>query len=328
MSVVIGIDVSKATLDVAIRQGKRSEHFQVGNHPVGFALLLEKLKPMPTIERVALEASGRYGEALAYFLLEQGYEVNYLNPKLTHRFSQKNLRYNKTDAQDAHSIAHFAQLHQPPAWIAPSPAQRQLQQRSRRLAALKQMQQQERNRLKSGLDDPFILEQIQALIAHFETLIQQTQKAVQDLIRQNGVLKTHFKLLTSIKGIGKITASRFLAEIGDISRFRSVKQLTAFIGLDAQDFQSGTSVKRPAHISKQGNSRLRAALYMPALTAMRYNPVCRDLNQRLEAKHKAPKVRIVAVMKKLVHQIYGVLKSQTPFNPQLGLQSLDIQDGI
>lgn len=315
MSVYVGIDVSKATLDVAIRHHSQSQHFQVPNHLQGFQDLHKQLETTGEIAVVALEASGRYGEALAHFLFEQGYAVNYLNPKLTHRFSQKSLRYSKTDVNDAQSIAHYAQLHPGTAWLAPSAEQRLLQQRSRRLEALKKMQQQEVNRLKSGLDDPFVLEQIQALIAHFAHLIRETEACIQALIRQNSTLKANFKLLTSIKGIGKVTAALFLAEIGDIRRFDSVKQLTAFIGLDAQDYQSGTSIKRPAHISKQGNSRLRAALYMPALTAIRYNPACSRLNQRLEAKHKVAKVRIVAVMKKLVHQIYGVLKSQQPFDP-------------
>lgn len=321
MSAFVGMDVSKVTLDVAIRQAESCQHFQVANHPEGFQHLQQILSQIPELVSVALEASGRYGEALAYFLWDKGYQVNYLNPKLTHRFSQKSLRYSKTDAHDAQSIAHYAQLHQPAAWIAPAPEQRLLQQRSRRLETLKKMQQQERNRLKSGIDDPFVLEQIQSLIQHFEGLIRQSQAAIQELIRQNPSLKAKYKLLTSIKGIGQVTATVFLAEIGDIARFASVKQLTAFIGLDAQDYQSGTSVKRPAHISKQGNSRLRAALYMPALTAIRYNPACNRLNQRLEAKHKAAKVRIVAVMKKLVHQIYGVLKSQTPFNPNFQASS-------
>lgn len=315
MSAYVGIDVSKATLDVAIRQNAHSQHFQVPNQIQGFEDLHQRLQASGDIRVVALEASGRYGEALAHFLVEHGYVVNYLNPKLTHRFSQKSLRYSKTDAHDAESIAHYAQLHPSAAWLAPSPEQRLLQKRSRRLETLKKMRQQEVNRLKSGLDDPFVLEQIQSLIQHFEVLIRQTSAAIQALIRQNPDLKANFKLLTSIKGIGTVTAAVFLAELGDIRRFPSVKQLTAFIGLDAQDYQSGTSVKRPAHISKQGSSRLRAALYMPALTAIRYNPACSRLNQRLEARHKAAKVRIVAVMKKLVHQIYGVLKSQQPFDP-------------
>lgn len=315
MSAFVGIDVSKATLDVAIRQDERSQQFQVPNNLKGFQSLQQRLQSVGTIAVIALEATGRYSEAVAHFLFEHGYPLNYLNPKLTHRFSQKSLRYSKTDAHDAQSIADYAQLNPSPNWIAPSSEQRQLQQRSRRLEALKRMRQQEVNRLKSGLDDRFVLEQIQALIAHFDALIRATESSIQDLIRQNPTLKTNFKLLTSIKGIGKVTAALLLAELGDIRRFASVKQLTAFVGLDVPEFQSGTSVKRTGHISKQGNPRLRAALYMPALTAIRYNPACSRLNQRLEAKHKAPKLRIVAVMKKLLHHVYGVLKSQRPFDP-------------
>jgi transposase len=154
MSAFVGIDVSKATLDVAIRQDEQSQHFQVPNHRQGFQILQQRLQASGTISVVALEATGRYGEAVARFLLEQGYSVNYLNPKLTHRFSQKSLRYSKSDVHDAHSIAHYAQAHPSSSWIAPSLEQRQLQQRSRRLEALKKMRQQEVNRLKSGLDDP------------------------------------------------------------------------------------------------------------------------------------------------------------------------------
>lgn len=314
MSAFIGIDVSKATLDVAIRIKDKSQHFQVKNSPAGFRQIQRKLVKLDSITRIALEASGRYGEPLALWLFDQGYPISYLNPKLTHRFAQTQLRYNKTDAQDAHLIAHYAQLHCPDLWQAPSEAQRLLTQRSRRLEALQKERQRERNRLSSGITDDFVCEQIQDHIIYLEQLIKQTRKAIRQLIRQDPILKQNEKLLRSIKGIGEVTASLFLAEIGDASRFNNVKQLTAFIGLDAQDWQSGTSVHRPSHISKHGNSRLRAALYMPALTAMKHNKACRLLSQRLEAKHKPGKVRVVALMRKLLHQIFGVLKNQSLFD--------------
>lgn len=320
MSAFIGIDVSKATLDVVIRLEQSSEHFQVKNSPAGFSKIHKHLSKLDEIGRVALEASGRYGEAVAYYLVEHGYPVSYLNPKLTHRFAQTQVRYNKTDAQDAQLIAHYAQLHQPPLWTPPSPAQRLLTQRSRRLETLKKTRQQERNRLKSGLDDEFAIAQIQAHINFLDNLIQQTKQAIEQLIRQDDTLKSNYRLLTSIKGIGAVTASLFLAEIGDLSRFNDVKQLTAFLGLDAQDFQSGSSVNRPAHISKHGNSRLRAGLYMPALVAMKHNSACRLLNQRLERRHKPGNVRVVAVMHKLLRQIFGVLKHQTPFSDNYHLK--------
>jgi len=274
MSVFVGIDVSKATLDVAIRDNQKSHHFQVKNTVAGFRQLHRHLTKKTSITRVALEASGRYGEPLALWLVEQGYPVSYLNPKVTHRFAQSQLRYNKTDAQDAQLIAHYAELHSPPLWIAPSPAQRTLSQRSRRLEVLKKTRQQEINRLKSGITDDFVCQQIEAHVAYLDGLITETRKVIRTLIKQDPCLKQNYTLLTSIQGIGETTASLFLAEIGDIRRFDSVKQLTAFIGLDAQDWQSGTYVNRPANISKHGNSRLRAGLYMPALTAKKYNIAC------------------------------------------------------
>lgn len=314
MSVFIGIDVSKATLDIAIRQDQNSRHFKVKNSPSGFDKLQKQLNKLDSIDRIALEASGRYGEPLALWLFEQGYPVSYLNPKLTHRFAQSRLRYNKTDADDAKLIAQYAQLHLPPLWQAPTASQRLLTQRSRRLEALQKERQRERNRLASGITDDFVCQQIQAHINFLEQLIKDTQKAIRQLIRQDESLKHNYQLLTSIQGIGEVTASLFLSEIGDISRFDNIKQLTAFFGLDPQDWQSGTSINRPAHISKHGNSRLRASLYMPALTAMKHNRACRLLNQRLENKHKPGKVRVVALMRKLLHQIFGVLKNQQPYD--------------
>jgi transposase len=250
---------------------------------------------------------------VAYYLVKQGYPVSYLNPKLTHRFAQTQVRYNKTDAQDVLLIAHYTQLHQPPIWSPPSDTQRFLTQRSRRLEALNKMRQQELNRLKSGLDDAFVCEQIQSHITSLDQLIGHTQTVIHRLIQQDDTLKHHLRLITSIKGIGTLTASLFLAEVGDFSRFDNVKQLTAYLGLDAQDFQFGSSVHRPAHISKHGNSRLRAALYLPALVAMKHNSACRLLNQRLLHRHKPGNLRVVAVMHKLLRQIFGVLKHQTLF---------------
>lgn len=314
MSAFIGIDVSKATLDIAVRQGESSFHFKVKNSVDGFRKLHQRITKLEHIGRIALEASGRYGEPLALWLVEQGYPVSYLNPKLTHRFAQGHLRYNKTDADDAKLIAHYAHLHLPPLWQVPTASQRQLTQRSRRLEALQKERQREVNRLKSGIDDDFVCQQIQTHIHFLDQLIKDTEKAVRQLIRQDDTLMHHYQLLTSIPGIGEVTASLFLAEIGDISRFDNIKQLTAFFGLDPQDWQSGSSVNRPSHISKNGNSRLRSCLYMPALTAMKHNRACRHLNQRLEDRHKLGKVRVVAVMRKLLHQMFGVLKTQQFFD--------------
>src|SRR5690606_10770297 len=127
------------------------------------------------IEGLVLEASGRYGVPVAHYLSQKGYFVSYLNPKLSKGFATRGLRYSKNDAQDAKILADYVRQERPPLWQAPSEAQRQLQQRSRRLETLKKMRQQEVNRLKTGLDDAFVCEQIRGSIAYFEQLIHETE---------------------------------------------------------------------------------------------------------------------------------------------------------
>lgn len=318
MSVFVGIDVSKATLDLVLLTTSGTQHQQFPNTVAGFEQLHQWLKTQPPITRMGMEASGRYGEGLLYFLLEQGYPVSYLNPKQIHAFAEVHLHYNKTDKQDALLIARYCQLHQPPLWQPTSPLQRQLQQRSRRLHALQKMRQQEVNRLHAGLTDPFVVKQIRLLIAYFDRLIAQTQQAMHALVAQSQTLRRQHQLLVSIKGIGDKTATLLLAELGDITRFDTPRQLAAFIGLTPQHFQSGTSVRKHASISRQGNARVRAALYMPAIVAKRWNPPCRAFAQRMEQAKKPGKVIIVALMRKLVHQIFGILKSGRPFDPHFG----------
>jgi transposase len=313
MAIFVGIDVSKATLDVALHPSK--QHHVFPNSPSGHQQLRDWLQQTaPIITQIALEASGRYGEAVARFLVAQGYLVSYLNPKQIHAFARVQLHHNKTDKQDAQLIAHYCAMYRPDPWKPESALQQQLQQRSRRLKSLQKMQQQEQNRLQSGITDDFVLEQIHATIAYFQTLIDQTQQAIDDLIQQHAILKQQQQLLTTIPGIGKRTAQTLLAEI-NIHHFQSARQLAAYLGITPQHYQSGTSVRKRSSISKQGNANLRAALYMPAIVAKRYNLPCHALAQRLDTKHKPGKVIILAVMRKLIHQVYGVLKSGVPFDP-------------
>jgi transposase len=312
MSLFIGIDVSKATLDIASYPA--GEHLQVDNTPGGHQQLHTWLQDQGAITQIGLEASGRYGEAVALSLVAHNYVVSYLNPKQIHAFAQVPLHRNKTDKQDALLIAQYCAIYRPERWRPRHALHRRLQQCSRRIAALQKMRQQEHNRLASGLTDPFICQQIRQLIAHFDHLIQQVQQLIDTLIQQHPHLAQQQALLTSIKGIGKRSAQLILAEL-DVDQFGSARQLAAFVGVTPQHFQSGTSVHKRSTISKQGNARLRAGLYMPAVVATRWNPACRALAQRLEAKHKPGKLIVVAVMRKLLHQIYGVLKSGRPFDP-------------
>lgn len=312
MSVCVGIDVSKQTLDVAMYPATQS--LCVPNTATGHQQLHEWLQQYDEITRIGLEASGRYGEDVTDFLVDKGYAVSYLNPRQIHAFSRVQLHYHKTDAQDAQLIAQYCALFKPDLYQPSKTLKKRLQQRSRRLDQLKKMRQQEVNRSKSGIHDDFTCQQIEGVIAYFDTLIQQTLDAIHDLIAGDDHLTQQRRLLLSIPGIGPATAPLILAEI-DIDHFKTAPQLAAYIGITPQHFQSGTSVNKQATISKQGNARLRAGLYLPAVVSQRYNPPCRRFTERLKAKRKQGKVIVIAVMRKLVHQVFGVLKSGQPFDP-------------
>lgn len=315
MSAYVGIDVAKATLDVALLQAEQTTHFQVANTPDGFEQLRQRLALCHGIERVGLEASGRYGEGVAHDLFTVGYAVSYINPKQIHDFAQVHLHYNKTDKQDAILIARFCQLHQPALWQPTEPIYQQLQQQTRFLHTLETNRQQERNRLQSGLTERTVQLIIQDHIDYLTTQIERLQRAIQNLIKQHATLKQQHQLLTSIPGIAHKSATVLLAEIGDIHQFENARQLAAWVGITPRHFQSGSSVKRPSRISKQGNIHLRTALYMPAISARRWNPFCRALTQRLQQRNKHGIAINIAVMRQLLHQVYGILKSGRPFDP-------------
>jgi transposase len=128
-------------------------------------------------------------------------------------------------------------------------------------------------------------------------------------------LKQQRDLLVSIQGIGKLTAAKLIAEYRDFRAFRSPKQLVAFAGLNPKQRQSGSSVRGYTAISRMRSANIRAALFMPAIVAKQHNPLLRTFAKRLEARGVAPKAIVVAIMRKLLHLVFGILKSGQPFDP-------------
>ena len=177
------------------------------------------------------------------------------------------------------------------------------------------MLQQERNRSKSGVDTAFMLNQIDQHINYIQQQIHDLEETIKDLINQHPAIKCQYDLLLTIPGIGFKTAARLLAEIKDISTFKSAAQLAAYAGVTPKHYCSGTSVNRKSLMSKTGNANLRRALYMPAVVAKRCNPIIHAFCERLIAKGKPPKVAVGAAMRKMLHIVYGVLKSGKPFDP-------------
>lgn len=314
--VPLGIDVSKATFDVALLKGsKKVKRAQFENTPVGFTALSQWLHEQP-VEQVhgCLEATNIYGHELATYLYHQGHAVSIVNPARVKGYRQSQLTRTKNDAADAALIARFCRDLNPSLWH-PAPAEvAKLQALSRRLAALEKMMTQEKNRLQLCSDDE-LTGDIQAHLTFLEGQVEAVKKRLREHVQAHEPLAQQQRLLVSITGIGNQTALTVLGEIGAIENDHSARQLAAFAGLTPQEFQSGTSVKGKTRLCKIGNARLRKALYFPALVMIRYCPEIQAFRERLLAAGKQKMQVVGAVMHKLIRVIYGVLKSQQAFDP-------------
>lgn len=315
MSMYVGIDVSKDTLDVYLLRSDGGEHHRVDNQPPGFRELDGWLKQRHARSaHVCLEATGIYGMDVAQFLHSKGYRVSVVNPARIKGFATSQMRRSKTDRLDAEVIAAFCKALEPQTWTPPDPSWYELRALLRHLEDLQATRQQQVNRLHAATTQVVRL-QLRQHIAFIDEQIKQLKQQLRDHLKQHPTLRDQVRLLTSIPGIGDLTAWRLVAEIQALATFDNVRQLVAYVGLDPTRHESGSSVRGGRSISRQGRAALRAALYMPALAAMKHNPILRAFATRLKVQGKFSQQIVVAVMRKLLHQAYGVLKSGQPFDP-------------
>jgi len=317
MKHILGIDVAKAKLDVALRRpdGKLRSKV-VDNKPEGFAVLSAWLLKQGVSElHACMEATGIYWEAVAEVLAEGGYTVSVVNPAQIKAFGSARLVRTKTDKADARLIAEFCAAQQPEPWQAPSPAIRELRALVARRNALDAMRTQEKNRLPVARDA--VRSGIKAHLDYLEQAIAEIEAAIREKIDRDPDLKQQRALLDSIPGLGDKTIPVLLSYYGGTLRFAKAKEAAAFAGLDPRQHESGSSVRGKPRLSKVGHSALRKALYMPAMVAITKTDWGRAFRDRLKASGKPPMVIIGAMMRKLIHVVFGVLKSGRPFDPAL-----------
>jgi len=312
----IGIDISKDSFDVMLFLKDTKHQLQFRNNLTGFGQFQKWLKKRKIVEAHAcMEATGRYGDELARFLYDRGYEVSVVNPKRIKSYAESKLIRNKTDAMDAAIIEDFCRTQQPRLWEPPAPEIEDLQMMTRHLEALKKMRTQELSRLKSGITAPVIKEMIEKHIVFLEQEIEQLAEQIDEHIDHHPGLKKDAELLESIPGIGPLTAAILMAEIKDINRFDNASELASYAGLSPQKRRSGTSVRGRPKLSKIGNAALRKALYFPSMSARQHNPIIRTFCERLSIRGKQTMVIQGAAMRKLLHLVYGVWKNGRPFDP-------------
>jgi transposase len=313
---ILGIDVSKLKFNVClIREDGKLRHRVFANTQDGFSQLSEWLKKNHVAQvHACLAATGTYSEALATYLSDNNHEVSVVNPAATKAYAGAQLSRTKTDKVDAQLIAHFCLTQKPQLWTPAAPQVRELQALVRRLDALIEMHTKEVNRLSSGVSTTEVRDSIESLISHLEEQIKRTEKLIRQHIKNHPQLRADYDLLLSIPGLGEATVARLMSEI-NFHQYESAREVAAFAGLVPRLRESGKSVRGRARLSKTGMPRIRRSLYFPAVTALRCNPVIKAWVSGLRERGKCEMQIIGAVMRKLIHLAFGVLKSGKPYDP-------------
>ena len=315
----LGIDVSAKSLVVQIQRGKRRPPVATfDNDPAGHAQLIRWATQRGRSARVGLEATGIYSLDLALALHRHPrIEVMVINPRASRHFACAMMKRAKTDPVDAEVILEFVQRMPFVSWQPPVEEVLQLQAITRRGYQLKKAINQEANRLHA---DGFrrelgsiVTRDLEVNIRHLKRRVERLERQGRQLIATVPDLEDKFQRLLSIKGIGEASALHILAEVLVLPADLQPEQWVAQAGLDPRPRESGSSVHRLRFISKAGNKYLRAALYMPALVAIRFQINVEAFYDKLIDAGKKPMQAIIAVMRKLLRCIWAMLKYDQDF---------------
>jgi transposase len=313
--IVLGVDIAKRKFDCALLNEARFRTKVFENNAAGIEACVRWIvRHAGQAVHACLEATGPYAQALAEALYDAGHTVSLINPARSRAFAESLGVRTKTDAVDARTLARFCQALKPAPWMPAPKSERELQQLVRRLDALIEMHTQETNRL--AVAHVTVRDSIEQILLSLDQQIEAIKQEIAKHIDRHPDLKAQRDLLDSIPGLGPSTCAWLIAEL-NTKRFDCARSAAAFVGLTPAHRLSGTSVHGKPRLSKRGNGQLRKALYWPAITALRCNPIVQALGKRLRARGKHTMAIIAAAMRKLVHIAFGVLKSGKPFNPNL-----------
>jgi len=318
----VGVDVGAKELVVSIeRDGTRESGIVFTNDAGGHRELIRWATKKRARVRVVLESTGVYGLDLAFALHRaKRVEVMVANPRAIAAFAKASLQRSKTDALDAETILEFSMRMPFVPWNPPAPSILELRALSRRIEAMSKTMAQEKNRLHANMQSEelsdFVKEDIRELAELLEGRIERLRKQALLVIEQSPELAKAFGHLTSIKGIADAAGIQLLAELGTLPQDMTTRQWVAHAGLDPRQHRSGTSVHKPARISKTGNAHLRRALFLPAMVASRWEPNVKAFYEKLLAKGKTKMQALIAVMRKLLHAIHGMLRHDQDFDGQ------------
>jgi transposase len=320
----VGVDIAAETLAVVRHAaGQPAAPAQAfANTAVGWqqlqaALTAAGARPATTL--VVMEATGGYWQELATALTGAGWVVSVASPASVRHYAQARLRRAKTDAVDAATLAAYGRDLRPAPW-APAPAEVQaLQLLVRQRDDLVALQTETRNRQHALSTLPAVPEAARAALAAVLATLREQIAALDEAIRRQAAaaatIASDLARLQTVIGVGLLTAAVVVVETRPLRLGATPGQIVAYAGLDPAPHESGSSVRGAGRISKTGNARLRQAVYMAAVSAVRYNPPLRAFYQRLLARGKPKKVALVAAARKLLVLLVTLLQQGRDFDP-------------
>ena len=307
VAIVVGIDVSKAALDVALRPS--GEAWRCANNEAGIAELVGRLQALSP-QLIVLEATGGLERLMVAALALAGLPIAVVNPRQVRNFAKATGRLAKTDALDAAALAHFAEAIHPAPRPLPDAASQALAALVERRRQVVGMLTAEQNRFQQAL--PAVRPKVAAHIQWLEQALKELDAEVDQMLRASPLWRERDQLLRSVPGVGPTVSLTLLAHLPELGQ-GSVKHLATLVGLAPLNRDSGAW--RGTRAIWGGRRQVRSALYMAALVGVRHNPVLHAFYQRLLTHGKPKKVALTACMHKLLTILHAVLRDHTPWQP-------------
>lgn len=301
----VGIDVSKDTLDVGSWGEKNCTEFL--NSKRGIAKLVKQMLGVDP-KLLVVEATGGYEEAVVLALFEAGLPVALVSPQRVRQYARAKGLLAKTDQIDAHLLAEFGKQLQPRLFVGKSEARRRLSVLVGRRKQLNEMLQAEKNRLRTR--DLSLQRSLERVIHCLKAEMQEVEDEIHQFMKAHEDLGDQEKLLRSAISIGPVTAATLIAELPELGKLDR-KEIAALVGVAPMNQDSGR--KRGYRRTKGGRPDVRSALYMSALTGIRYNPIMKSQYEHLVKRGKEKKVAITACMRKMLTILNAMMRDQQPF---------------
>jgi len=300
----VGIDVSKARLDVAKLGG---EVWQADNTPEGIAQLVQQLANIQP-ELIVVEATGGYQRNVVDALFHAGLCVAVVNPARVRQFARACGLLAKTDTLDALVLAEFGQRVQPKHYEGKNEAEKQLSALLVRRKQVEEMLKAEQNRLRTI--SPVLRGSVERMIAVLKEEKKRLDEQIRELMNEHQAWQEQTEILGSAPGVGPVTTATLLADLPELGKMDR-KKIAALVGVAPMNYDSGK--KRGYRKTKGGRSDVRSVLYMSTLVATRYNPLIQSQYQQMLKRGKLKKVALTACMRKFLTILNAMMRDGQPF---------------